>query len=78
MHLPQAHLLNTFLPLFGHLGPHVYMKINGILSLGPLQGDRIHHEIVKVGVAMYLGKSDYIGSRSSYFHCRMHPKLTEQ
>ena len=49
MRLPQARLLNTFLPLFGHLGPHVYMKINGIQSPGPLQGDRIHHEIVKVG-----------------------------
>ena len=49
MRLPQARLLNTFLPLFGHLGPHMYMKINDIQSPGPLQGDRIHHEIVKVG-----------------------------
>ena len=48
-HLSQARLLNTFLPLFGHLGPHVYMKINGIQSLGPLKGDCIHHEIVKMG-----------------------------
>ena len=48
-HLPQAHLLNTFLPLFSHLGPHMYMKINGIQSPGPLKGDCIHHEIVKMG-----------------------------